>query len=83
MVQHAVAFAVPFDEVKSTIIIALVPSDPKAFSQKELFLYSKTNMPEYLRPDIIWQLESFPLTSSGKPDRVRLQEMYNERNHKS
>jgi acyl-CoA ligase (AMP-forming) (exosortase A-associated) len=83
MVKHAVAFAVPFDEVKSTIIIALVPSDPGSFSQKELSLYSKKHMPEYLRPDIIWQLESFPLTSSGKPDRVRLQEMFKERNHKS
>lgn len=83
MVQHAVAFAVPFDEVKSTIVIALVPSDPKTFSQKELSLYSKTQMPEYLRPDVIWQLESFPQTSSGKPDRVRLQEMFKERDHKS
>jgi acyl-CoA ligase (AMP-forming) (exosortase A-associated) len=78
MVNHAVAFAVPFDEVKSTIILALVPSDPASFSQKELILYSKTQMPEYLRPDVLWQLESFPLTSSGKPDRVKLREMYLE-----
>ena len=83
MVQHVVAFAVPFDEVKSTIVIALVPSDPKTFSQKELSIYSKTQMPEYLRPDVIWQLESFPQTSSGKPDRVRLQEMFRERSQKS
>jgi acyl-CoA synthetase (AMP-forming)/AMP-acid ligase II len=83
MAAHAVAFAVPFDDVKSTIVIALVPSDPSSFSQKELNLYCKSQMPEYLRPDIIWQLESFPLTSSGKPDRVHLQEMYKERNNKS
>jgi acyl-CoA ligase (AMP-forming) (exosortase A-associated) len=83
MAAHAVAFAVPFDDVKSTIVIALVPSDPSSFSQKELILYCKSQMPEYLRPDIIWQLESFPLTSSGKPDRVGLQEMYKERNNKS
>ena len=82
MVQHAVAFAVPFDEVKSSIVIALVPSDPKTFSQKELSLYCKTQMPEYLRPDVIWQLESFPLTSSGKPDRVRLKEIYKGENAK-
>ena len=31
---HAVAFAVPFDNVKNTIVIALVPSDPSSFSQK-------------------------------------------------
>ena len=82
MVLHAVAFAVPFDEVRSTIVIALVPSDHKSFSQKELSLYCKANMPEYLRPDVVWQLESFPLTSSGKPDRVRLKEMYTEQNQK-
>jgi acyl-CoA ligase (AMP-forming) (exosortase A-associated) len=78
MVKHVVAFAVPFDEVKSNIIIAIVPSDHRSFSQKELSLYSKKHMPEYLRPDIIWQLKSFPLTSSDKPDRVRLQEMFKE-----
>lgn len=83
MVKHVVAFAVPFDDVKSSIIIALVPSNSDTFSQKELLLYSKTQMPEYLRPDIIWQLENFPLTSSGKPDRVRLQEMYKEQNQKA
>jgi acyl-CoA synthetase (AMP-forming)/AMP-acid ligase II len=36
-------------------------------------------MPEYLRPDEYWQLESFPLTTTGKPDRVRLQEEFKER----
>jgi acyl-CoA ligase (AMP-forming) (exosortase A-associated) len=79
MVKHAAAFAVPFDEVKSSIVIALVPSDPAAYSQKELALYCKTNLPEYLRPDVYWQLECFPLTSTGKPDRVRLRELFNER----
>jgi len=79
MVKHVVAFAVPFDEVKTSIVIALVPSDPDAFTQKDLTLYCKTHIPEYMRPDIQWQPESFPLTSSGKPDRVRLQEAFKER----
>jgi len=83
MVKHVVAFAVPFDEVKSNIIIALVPSNAETFSQKELLHYSKTQMPEYLRPDGVWQLESFPLTTTGKPDRVRLKEMFTEQNQKS
>jgi acyl-CoA ligase (AMP-forming) (exosortase A-associated) len=76
MAAHVVAFAVPFDDVKNNIIIALVPSDPSSFLEKELHLYCKMQMPEYMRPDILWQLESFPLTSSGKPDRVKLREMY-------
>jgi acyl-CoA synthetase (AMP-forming)/AMP-acid ligase II len=83
MAAHVVAFAVPFDDVKNNIIIALVPSDPSSFSQKELHLYCKMQMPEYMRPDIIWTLKQFPETSSGKPDRVRLQEMFKERSHKS
>jgi len=83
MAAHVVAFSVPLDEVKSSIVIALVPSDLGSFSQKELHLYCKMQMPEYMRPDIIWTLERFPETSSGKPDRVRLQEMFKEHNHKS
>jgi amino acid adenylation domain-containing protein len=79
MVKHAAAFAIPFDEVKSSIVIAFVPSDPDSFSQKEFALFCKTHMPEYLRPDEYWQLESFPLTTTGKPDRVRLQEEFKER----
>jgi acyl-CoA synthetase (AMP-forming)/AMP-acid ligase II len=78
MVAHVIAFAIPFDDVNSTIIIALVPSNIGSFSEKELRLYCKSQLPEYLRPDVFWQLESFPLTSSGKPDRVRLREMYKE-----
>ena len=78
MVAHVIAFAIPFDDVNSTIIIALVPSNIGSFSEKELRLYCKSQLPEYLRPDVFWQLEIFPLTSSGKPDRVRLREMYKE-----
>jgi acyl-CoA synthetase (AMP-forming)/AMP-acid ligase II len=62
--------------VKNNIIVALVPSDPLSFLEKDLHLYCKMQMPEYMRPDILWQLESFPLTSSGKPDRVKLREMF-------
>jgi len=83
MVKHAVAFSIPFDDVKNNIIIALVPSDPLSFSEKELHLYCKMQMPEYMRPDILWTLERFPETSSGKPDRVHLQEMFKEHHHKS
>jgi len=78
-----VAFSIPFDDVKNNIIIALVPSDPLSFSEKELHLYCKMQMPEYMRPDILWTLERFPETSSGKPDRVHLQEMFKEHHHKS
>jgi acyl-CoA ligase (AMP-forming) (exosortase A-associated) len=83
MAAHAVAFAVPFDDVKSNIIIALVPSDPGSYSEKELLHYCRSQLPEYLRPDVFWRLDSFPLTSSGKPDRVRIKEMFAEQHKKS
>ncbi len=83
IVKHAVAFAVPFDDVKNNIVVALVPSDQSSFSEKELHLYCKKQMPEYMRPDILWTLDRFPETSSGKPDRVRLQEMFKEQNKKT
>jgi len=83
MAKHAVTFAVPFDEVKNNIVVAIVPSDPLSFSEKELHLYCKKQMPEYMRPDILWTLDRFHETSTGKPDRIRLQEMFKEHNHKS
>jgi acyl-CoA ligase (AMP-forming) (exosortase A-associated) len=81
LVKHAAAFAIPCDEVKSSIVIAFVPSEPETHTKKELTLYCKTNLPEYLRPGVYWELENFPLTTTGKPDRVRLQELFKERDH--
>jgi acyl-coenzyme A synthetase/AMP-(fatty) acid ligase len=83
LVAHVVAFAVPFDDVKNNIVTAVVPADPSSFSEEELHRFCKTQMPEYMRPDVVWLLDRFPETSSGKPDRVRLQEIFKELNHRS
>jgi acyl-CoA synthetase (AMP-forming)/AMP-acid ligase II len=40
--------------------------------------YGKREMPEYMSPDVVWELREFPQTSTGKPDRVRIKEMYQE-----
>jgi len=76
MAAHAVAFSSPRTEVANDIVVAIVPRDPGSFTDADLMEYGRREMPEYMRPDIIWQLERFPETSTGKPDRVRLREMF-------
>jgi len=76
LVSHVVAFAVDKNEVENEIIAAVVPHDATTFSEGDLMAYCKEEMPEYLRPKIIWTLSSLPQTSSGKPDRVALREAY-------
>lgn len=76
MAAHAVVLASPRTEVANDIVVAIVPHDPASFRSEDLLEYSKREMPAYMRPDIVWMLERFPETSSGKPDRVRLKEMF-------
>ncbi len=81
LVMHAVAFSTPKDEVDNNIVVAVIPVDHTSFSDHKLIAFARREMPEYMRPDIIWSLAEFPQTSSGKPDRVRIKEMYEERHH--
>ncbi len=78
MVAHAVAFGLPKNEVETAIIAAVIPRDAGSFTSAQLIDYGKREMPEYMRPDVVWQLEQFPQTSTGKPDRVRIKELYTE-----
>jgi len=43
--------------------------------EKELRIYLKGNVPDYMIPDLIEVLEEIPLTSNGKIDRGKLQEL--------
>jgi acyl-CoA synthetase (AMP-forming)/AMP-acid ligase II len=77
LVEHVVAFSILEEEdAQETIIAAIVPRDSTTFSELEFFKYCRREIPEYMRPIIVWQLGSFPQTSSGKPDRVKIKEMY-------
>jgi acyl-CoA ligase (AMP-forming) (exosortase A-associated) len=76
MAAHVVVFASPRTEVDNDIVVAIVPHDSASFRSEDLLQYGKREMPAYMRPDIVWLLERFPETSSGKPDRVRLKEMF-------
>ncbi len=78
MVSHAVIFAVASGKVEPHIVAAVVPGNPAAFSEERLQRYCKLEIPEYMRPAMIWQCDRLPQTSSGKPDRVRIREMYLE-----
>jgi acyl-CoA ligase (AMP-forming) (exosortase A-associated) len=78
MVAHAVAFGLPKNDVETTIVAAVIPREASSFESSELIDYGKREMPEYMSPDVVWQLGEFPQTSTGKPDRVRIKEMYQE-----
>jgi acyl-CoA synthetase (AMP-forming)/AMP-acid ligase II len=77
LVDHAVAFSILEEEdAEGTIVAAIVPRNSSTFSEPEFLKYCHREMPEYMRPKVVWQLEVFPQTSSGKPDRVKIKEMY-------
>lgn len=83
LVANVVSFAVPRDDVDSDIVAAVVPHDPPSFSVAALEDFCKREMPEYMVPQMIWRLDGFPLTTSGKPDRGTIREMYVDRRERS
>ncbi|MDI6804148.1 MAG: AMP-binding protein [Bacteroidota bacterium] len=76
MLAHVVVFAVPKNEIEQSIIAAIMPRDPSTFNSNKLLAYCKTEMPDYMIPSDIWLINSVPQTSTGKPDRVKLKELY-------
>jgi acyl-CoA synthetase (AMP-forming)/AMP-acid ligase II len=78
LVAHAVSFAVPRDDGENDIVAVVVPRDPASFDEGALDEFCKREMPEYMWPRVIWRMDLFPLTTSGKPDRCRIQQMYDE-----
>jgi acyl-CoA ligase (AMP-forming) (exosortase A-associated) len=76
LVSNAVAFAVPANDVDDDIVVAITPNDPTTSCEAHLTEFCKREMPPYLRPRVIWRLEQFPQTTSGKPDRTRIRQAY-------
>ncbi len=76
LVRHVVAFAVERTDMESDIIAAVVPRDPHHFSPQQLMRFCKSEMPDYLRPAVIWSCDELPQTSTGKPDRLKIREEY-------
>lgn len=75
-ISHVVIFSLPKNEIDTQIVAAVVPKDPLSFKENELRLFCRREMPEYMCPEVFWICESFPLTSSGKPDRISIKQQY-------
>ncbi|HSL20189.1 MAG TPA: AMP-binding protein [Vicinamibacterales bacterium] len=78
LVSHVVAFGVPRQDGDTDIVVAVVPVEPAGFDEGTLEEFCREAMPEYMWPREIWALPAFPLTSSGKPDRVAIRQLYGE-----
>ena len=78
LVSGAVVFGVPREDAEPELVAVIVPKDPATFRLENLLQFCKKEMPEYLRPHKFSCMKSFPQTSSGKPDRVRIKEDYAE-----
>jgi acyl-CoA synthetase (AMP-forming)/AMP-acid ligase II len=77
-VAHVVSFAVAGDRDENRIVVAVVPNDPLRFSEKAVDAFCRREMPEYMWPQDIWRMDDPPLTSSGKPDRCAIRQLYAE-----
>jgi acyl-CoA synthetase (AMP-forming)/AMP-acid ligase II len=75
LLSAVAVFAVPRDE-QPAIVAAVQPSEPESFRVELLEAFCAREMPEYMRPAVIWSVSEMPRTSSGKPDRPRLKEAY-------
>ena len=78
LLVSAVVFDAPGEGPEQDIIAAVIPKNPDSFSADELLGFCKAEMPQYMIPHRIVTCESFPSTSTGKPDRRRIGEMYVE-----
>lgn len=76
MVSHAVVFTVPGDGVEDQIVVAVVPKNKTDFSETQLLAYCKEVMPSYMVPGKIWLIDQVPQTTTGKPDRIKLKELF-------
>lgn len=69
LVEHACCF---FDENKSRIVAYYSGSDDKKAILDEM----RTQVPEYMLPNIIKQIPELPLTKNGKTDRAYIKQLY-------
>ena len=65
---------VVFDDKKSRIILYYLTAGDIKYSDVRAYL--KANLPRYMQPHAVIQLDEMPRTPGGKLDRVRLLEMY-------
>ncbi|KLT71296.1 non-ribosomal peptide synthetase [Flavobacterium sp. ABG] len=68
-----VAVLVKGEELARKYLVAyVIPKE--GYQQEDLYTYLKSRLPEYMLPGLVIEMDSFPLTSSGKLDRKLLPE---------
>jgi amino acid adenylation domain-containing protein len=78
LLAHVVGFSVPRADGENEIVVAVVAGDPSTFQVEALQEFWRREMPEYMWPRHVWAVPTFPLTSSGKPDRTAIRQLYVE-----
>jgi acyl-CoA ligase (AMP-forming) (exosortase A-associated) len=75
LVSNVVAFALPHADGDNDIALAVIPAEA-ATACDALHAFCRKELPEYMWPRAIWPMAEFPLTSTGKPNRPAIGQMY-------
>lgn len=78
LLAHVVGFSVPRADGENEIVVAVVAREPATLQVETLQEFWRREMPEYMWPRHVWVMPTFPLTSSGKPDRTAIRQLYVE-----
>lgn len=76
LVAETAVFGDSGDGTEGDIVAAVIPKNESSGLEEAIHDYCKNELPEYMRPDVIWRIDALPLTTSGKPDRCALRERY-------
>jgi acyl-CoA synthetase (AMP-forming)/AMP-acid ligase II len=60
---------VPDEILGQAIRVAVVPSDGKSLTEKEVLRYCKENLEAHMVPKYVEILDSLPVTATGKPNK--------------
>jgi amino acid adenylation domain-containing protein len=68
-IREAAAMGVPDEILGQAIRVAVVPSDGKSLTEKEVLRYCKENLEAHMVPKYVEILDSLPVTATGKPNK--------------
>ncbi|NLH16531.1 MAG: amino acid adenylation domain-containing protein [Phycisphaerae bacterium] len=72
LVQQAVVTAREDEPGQKVLVGYVVQKEKERYNEKDLQEYLATKLPEYMIPSTIVELDTIPLTASGKADRKQL-----------
>ena len=76
LVLHAVAIGVPDENLGQRIALAVVPKHAREDLDFAIRHVCARELPPYMQPSKIVQVDRIPLNSNGKPDRSRIIDMH-------